>query len=203
MKNKLFNVLLVFFLTIALGCGTSGKKFAKLQEDKIQFGTTTYEDIVQIMGEPLDERMYTHNEHQFKLISYSFASVDGESTSKSVVASRAQVFYFYEGFLVGHEFVSSWLEDHTNFDETKTKQISKGESTKADVITLLGHPCGRYIYPLAKNKGEEIIIYQYVEGRRYAYTFEDYKKKLLVEFDQAGIVKDVNYFESGRKPKSP
>ena len=47
-------------------------------------------------------------------------------------------FYFFDEVLVGHEFLSSWAEDHTDFDEKKVSTIVKGKTTRAEVIQLLG-----------------------------------------------------------------
>ena len=171
MKNKLFNIALMFFVIIAYGCAaTAGKKFTRLTEDSIQLGTTTDEDIVRIMGEPYKEEVFVNNDRQFKQAIYVFSSTEGTATSKRVTAARAQDFYFHEGVLVGHLFISNWKEDHTDFDESKIQLIKKKETTKADVIKLLGNPCGRYIYPFAANKEKEIIVYWFTENRHYAYA---------------------------------
>jgi hypothetical protein len=194
------NAPLMFIALLAFSCvGTSGTKFERIKEDTISLGLSTYDDIVHQMGEPLKEKVIIKNRTKFKLIQYVYASTGGKARLKRVVPSRAQLFYFYEGILVGHAFTSSWTEDHTDFDETKIEQILKGESTKEDVINLLGKPCGKFVYPYAKNKGDEILLYHYQEGRRYAYSIEFYDKSLNVECDQMGIVIEYEYLESGKK----
>lgn len=200
MKKIKRNAALMFIALLAFSCvGTSGTKFERIKEDTISLGLSTYDDIVNKMGDSFEEEVYIKNKTKFKKIAYTFASTGGEATSRRVIASRGQEFYFYEDILVGHVFTSSWREDHTNFDETKVEQIKKGESTKEDVINLLGRPSGKLIYPLSKNKGEEILIYSYFEGRQYAYTIEFYGKSLQVECDQMGTVTEIEYEEFGKK----
>ena len=202
MKKIKRNVALIFIALLASNCvGTSGVNFERVKEDTISLGVTTYDDIVNRMGDSFAEDVYKKNNKQFKLIGYTYASTGGSATSKRVIAGRQQLFYFYKDILVGQQFTSSWQVDHTDFDETKVEQINKGESTKEDVINLLGRPSGKLIYPLSKNKGEEILIYSYYEGRRYAYTIEYFQKYLEVECDQMGTVTEIEYTETGNKLK--
>jgi hypothetical protein len=202
MKKIKRNVALIFIALLASNCvGTSGVNFERVKEDTISLGVSTYDDIVNRMGDSFEEDVYKKNNKQFKLIGYTYSSTGGAATSKRVIAGRQQMFYFYKDILVGHQFTSSWQVDHTDFDETKVEQINKGESTKEDVINLLGRPSGKLIYPLSKNKGEEILIYSYYEGRQYAYTIEFFQKYLQVECDQMGTVTEIEYTETGNKLK--
>jgi len=202
MKKIKRNVALIFIALLASNCvGTSGVNFERVKEDTISLGVSTYDDIVNRMGDSFEEDVYKKNNKQFKLIGYTYSSTGGAATSKRVIAGRQQMFYFYKDILVGHQFTSSWQVDHTDFDETKVEQINKGESTKEDVINLLGRPSGKLIYPLSKNKGEEILIYSYYEGRQYAYTIEFFQKYLQVECDQMGTVIEIEYTETGNKLK--
>lgn len=200
MKNKLFIILWVISIIIAYGCAqTAGKKFTRMTDNMVQLGKTTHEDIVRIMGEPIKEEVFTKNDRTFKQIIYNFVSTGGQSTSKRVTAGRAQSFYFHEGILVGHLFLSNWEEDHTDFDQTKVQFVKKKETTKAEVIKLLGPPSGRYIYPFTANQEREVIVYWYTERRYYAYTAKKYTKRLYVEYDRNQIVTDVDYYEYGEK----
>ena len=56
--------------------------------------------------------------------------------------------------LVGHEFTSSFKEDHTDFSEARVAEIKQGETKEAGVLELLGRPTGLYVFPLvAKDTG--------------------------------------------------
>ena len=57
--------------------------------------------------------------------------------------ARSQAFYFADLVLVGHEFSSSFREDHTEFAEASVTEIKKGETNEATVIDRLGPPTGR------------------------------------------------------------
>jgi hypothetical protein len=202
MKKIKRTVALIFIALLAFNCvGTSGVNFERVNEDTISLGVSTYDDIVTRMGDSFEEDVYIKNNKQFKLIGYTYSSTGGVATSRRVIATRHHMFYFYQGILVGHEFISSWQEDHTNFDETKVEQIKKGEWTKEDVINLLGRPSGKLIYPLSKNKGTEKLLYSFYEGRQYAYTIEFFQKSLSIECDQTGTVTEIEYTETGNKLK--
>ena len=101
--------------------------------------------------------------------------------------------------MVGYEFTSSWKEDSTNFDGDKVSQIKKGESTRSDVVRLLGNPGGKYIYPVIPNSGEEAVNYLYNQTKGSAFNLKFYQKSLIVTFNKQGIVSNVEFTESGQK----
>ena len=103
--------------------------------------------------------------------------------------------YFHNDTLVGHEFISSWADDHTDFDEAKIKEIIKGKTTRAQVVQLLGKPGGFYIFPLIKASTGEAAVYAYSEVR----GFTPYQKLLVVTFDAAGVVTEVEFTSAGSK----
>jgi hypothetical protein len=203
LMRKIKRILTLTLVALfAYNCvGTSGANFERVEEDTISLGLSTYGDIVTRMGDSFEEDVYIKNNKKFKLIGYTYSSTGGVATSRRAIATRHQMFYFYQNILVGHEFISSWEEDHTNFDETKVNQIIKEESTKEDVMSLLGKPSGKLIYPLSKNKGTEVLLYSFYEGRQYAYSIEFFQKNLHIECDQTGTVTEIEYTETGNKLK--
>ena len=53
-------------------------------------------------------------------------------------------FHFWDGVLVGYDFLSAFDEDKTNFDDTRVSEMKKGETTEAQVVALFGPPGGKY-----------------------------------------------------------
>jgi hypothetical protein len=61
----------------------------------------------------------------------------------------------------GREFSSSWKKTAPTSTVARSLKIKKGESTRTDVVHLLGNPWGKYIYPVIPNPSEEAINYLY------------------------------------------
>ena len=108
-------------------------------------------------------------------------------------------FYFYNDVLVGHEYLSSWAADSTDFDETERKQIVMGKTTEAELLQLLGKPSGYDIYPMVASKSGRAAVYAYTELEGGVLSRKAYRKVLVVSLDEAGVVTQVDYTSIGSK----
>ena len=179
--------------------GCAGTDFIRPDTDFLKNGQTTYGQILARMGAPRREGTVIKNEKTVKTASYGYASVGGKPLHDGVTPARAMGFYFYNDVLVGHEFISSWAEDNTDFDESKVQAIVKGKTTRAELAQLLGKPAGYYIYPLIKATSGEASVYAFVETSGSAFNLKFFRKTLVVTFDAAGVVSDVEYSSSGSR----
>jgi hypothetical protein len=179
--------------------GCAGRDFVRPASETFRNGHTTYPEIVARFGPPYREGSVVKNDKTVKTIGYAYAAAGGQPHRAGVTPARAMGFYFYDGVLVGHEFVSSWAEDHSDFDEGKVKDIMKGKTTRAELIALLGKPAGYYIYPMIKTSPGDAAAYVYTETRGSAFNLSFYRKLLLVTLDAAGVVSDVEFTSSGMK----
>jgi len=98
---------------------------------------TTYDQVLQRYGDPRRTGTQVRNGETLKTVSYAYAV---GTPFVDDVPARASGFYFLNGVLVGYEYLSSFREDKTDFDETKVQQIKKGETTRWRVIELFGQP---------------------------------------------------------------
>lgn len=196
MKNAL---LLCLISSVMLLTGCAGTAFVRVTDDQVALGKTTEAEVRQKLGAPYREGQVTLNGVQLKSLAYAYAAGLGEGAYPGVTPSRSQGFSFLDDKLVGYEFVSSWKEDSTDFDESKIASIKKGESTRADVIALLGAPTGKAIYPVVKEQGDEGMVYLYVHVKGSAFNMKVYNKSLLVTLDSKGVVKDTTYNSAGEK----
>jgi hypothetical protein len=187
--------LLIICSVIAALWGCAGRDFVRPDAQGLKNGETTYAQVMATMGQPRQEGTALKNEKTVKTASYAYASLGGKPLHEGVTAARAAGLYFYNDVLVGHEFISSWAEDHTDFDETKIDRIVKGRTTRSEVLTLLGKPSGYYVYPLIKSPTGEAAVYAYLEVR----GFKPFRKLLIVTFDAGGIVTDVEYTSAGSR----
>jgi len=198
MKRVSIAVFITVFLTACVG--TTGTDFKKIELNQLAYGSDTPETIKQKLGESDREGTVTKNEKRFKTMGFVYASTGGSAAHEGVIATRGQSFYFFQNKLVGHEYISSWAIDSTDFDESKVSEIKEGSTSIQDVIELLGGPVGEYVYPLVKNTNEKAKIYMYSQTTGSIFSgFKTYQKTLIVTHDENGLVTEVEYFSSGEK----
>lgn len=197
MGSSMVRAALIFLAVLLTGC--AGTNFVRVADDALVLGQTTSEQIAARLGSPYREGTMTKNGQQIKTASYAYASTGGSAAAAGVIPARSQGFYFFNNKLVGYDFTSSWKEDSTDFDSGKVSQIKKGESTRSDVVRLLGNPGGKSIFPVIANAGEEAATYQYTQTKGSAFNLKIYQKQLIVTFNQQGIVTNIEFTESGEK----
>ena len=183
------------FAAAVAPCGCAGTNFVRPDPERFKNGQTTYAEVIQKFGEPRRQGTVVKNDKSVKQISYSYASMGGTPLTEGVTAARGAGFYFLNDVLVGYEFISSWAEDHTNFDEARIKDIVKGKSTRPEVLDIMGKPGGYQIYPMISSPTGEAAVYAYMEVK----GFTPFIKVLRVTFDAAGVVTDVEYTSDGSK----
>ncbi len=184
---------------LILMAACAGRDFTRPQPDTLVLGKTTYEEIVRQFGDPFRKGTALKEGQTVTSISYAFASATAGSGFGGVTPARAMGYYFVSGVLVGYEFTSSYPEDRTDFDETKVPRITKGQTTRAQVEELLGHPGGMYTYPLITTRGDTALVYLYTHTRAAPFSVNLYQKKLVVSLDPEGRVSDVAFSTSGER----
>jgi outer membrane protein assembly factor BamE (lipoprotein component of BamABCDE complex) len=188
----------VSFAALAL-TGCAGSDFVRPAESDFVVGKSTLADVNTKMGNPLQTGQLTKNDKLMKVSKYAYAASGGESAHPGVTPARSLTFLFFEDNLVGKEFVSSFKQDSTDFDGQKVSSISKGKSTRQDVVALLGKPSGEAVYPVIKNVGDAAYVYSYVQAKGTVFNMKFYNKSLLVSFSPSGLVTDVEYTTSGEQ----
>ena len=187
------------FLIVAALTGCAGTNFKRPDPQSLVVGKSTSTDVTKVMGAPFQTGELVKNEQKVKTARYAYAEGAGQGKYPGVVPARAMVFYTFNDVLVGQEFVSSFPEDATDFDESKVQAIIKGKSTRADVMSLLGKPNGEVIYPMIKNKNEVGSAYSYSHAKGTVFHMKFYSKVLIVSFDSSGLVTEVEYQSAGEK----
>lgn len=197
--KTILKLIAATYLIFIFTWGCAGRNFVRPKPDSLSLGNTTYEDVISQFGQPYREGTQLKNEIYLKTISYAYSTAGGTPMFDGVTPGRSVGFSFMDDILVGHVFNSSYKEDSSYFDDTKINQIKKGETTKAEVIKLLGDRYGEYIYPLIEKKNEKALVYQYTQVKGSAFNLKIYIKTLIVTLDQNAIVSDVNLNSSGQK----
>jgi hypothetical protein len=183
-------------LLVSAGC--AGRDFKRPALESLAVGQATEAEIRQRFGAPYREGTVLKNNETMKVLSYAYAT-SATSVPGGVVPARAQEFYLWRDALVGHHFTSSFPDDKTDFDGTKAPEIRKGETTEAAVVSLLGAPHGAYRYPLIADKDARAAVYLFEEVKGSAFNLKLYRQILVVQYDPAGVVKDLEYTATGER----
>jgi hypothetical protein len=189
---------LVLLTLLLLSAGCAGRDFKRPAFDSLAVGSATEAEIRQRFGTPYREGTVIKNNETMKTLSYAYATT-ASSAPGGVVPTRGQGFYFWRDVLVGHDFTSSFSEDKTDFDATKAQQIKRGETTESAVVALLGGPHGIYVYPLIGDKEARAAVYLYQETKGSAFNLQFYHQILVIQFDGAGVVKEVEFTATGQR----
>ena len=198
--NPLFLRAVSIVITALLLAGCAGKNFERPPLESFVLGKTTKEDVIAKLGKPLRVGKLNVNGVELESNTYAYASMGSEAAHPGVTPGRGEDFFYDDhSVLVGTVFRSSFKADGTDFDETKIAQITKGRSTRVDVVQLMGPPHGEYIYPLIKGRNDHALVYSYNQVSGSAFKMKVYVKLLVVSYDTAGVVTDVEYTASGEK----
>ena len=184
-------------LLVAVG-GCAGRDFARPPADAFTLGQSTERDVRQKFGDPYRQGTVVKNGETMKTLSYAYAA-GAASLAGGITPARGMGFYFWNDVLVGHEFVSSFDEDKTDFDGTKAQQIRKGETTESGVITLLGPPHGAYVYPMIADRTGRGLVYFYAQTKGTAFSLRFYQQQLVVTIGTTGVVGDVQLTSQGER----
>ena len=193
--------LAVVLVVLALA-GCAGRDFTRAAPESLQLGKTTYAEIIARLGTPFREGTMLKNDHMVKHVTYAYSVTNGTPLHEGVTAARAQAFYFADLVLVGHDFSSSFKDDHTDFPEARVAEIRKGETKESAVVELLGPPGGIYVFPLV-GKNEKGLVYTYsqtrVEPIPFAPKIKHYQKEAIVSIGADGTVTNLQFNASGEK----
>lgn len=189
--------LLLLLALILSSC--AGRDFTRPAPDTLVLGKTTYVEINARFGSPFSQSTLVRNEKTIGQASYAYASTGGQAIASGVTPGRGIDFFFVDQVLVGHEFVSSFAADNTDFDETRAASIKKGETTRAEIERLFGPPHGLHVYPLIAGRDDTALVWSFVQVRAAGFSVKVYQKKLVVSMSPAGIVTDVQLTVSGER----
>lgn len=176
-------------------CG--GDPVVRPAPDAIELGKTTYAQVVERLGKPSDETRSRKDDHALRAIDYTHAN-DAEAAKVPHTAGIRQLVFVFADDVVGAEiFVSSFASDSTDFDDRRAGEIVKGATRCDDVVSMLGRPSMRAIYPVADKQDETAIGYEVKYVKRPILQFKMFAKSLVVTCDAAGIVTQSTDTESG------
>lgn len=196
---KFTKIFVVLIISALAGCST-GRQFVRSDTVNLRVGESSYSQVIAKMGEPYKSSEGVKNSVKIKSLVYAFS----ENKPLNVVSlgyepQRFINFLFDGDTLVGQQFVSSFKEDSTNFDENKIAGFIKAKTTRSDIISILGNPSGNYIKPMINDTSREAIGYKYITYIPPAafQPSKTYTKTLTISFDDNDRVLNIDYSSSG------
>lgn len=190
-------VLVLAGVVLLVAACSTPKGLTRPDPGTLQLGQSSEEDIRARFGKPQGVTTRLVRDRTVTNLSYSYA----ESVPDVIkVPARVMVFSFVDGVLVGHQYLSSFSDDTTDFDEAHVGEITRGRTTAKQVVDLIGRPGGEFIYPLAKAEDGRAYVYNYsLTGKDAASgKLTTRSKTLIVNFDTAGVVSDVDLSMTGK-----
>jgi hypothetical protein len=191
--------LLMAAAATAFLAGCAGTNFKRPDPQALQVGKSTAADVSRVMGAPGQTGEAMKNNEKIKSARYAYAEGAGTGRYPGVTPARAMVFTTFNDVLVGQEFISSFSDDATDFDDSKVSGIVKGKTTRAEVTALLGKPNGEAVYPLIKVRDQNAMVYSYTHVKGSVFNMKLYSKALVVSLDGANVVTDVEFTSTGEK----
>jgi len=67
------------------------------------------------------------------------------------------------------------------------------------VVSLPGPPHGAYRYPLIADKDARAAVYLFEQTKGTSFNLRFFRQILVVQYDGAGVVKEVEYSASGER----
>ncbi|HYE39242.1 MAG TPA: hypothetical protein VEB23_04880 [Ramlibacter sp.] len=173
--------------------GCAGTKFVRPADSQLQLGKTTEQEVVAVLGKPMQEASGLANGKATRTLTYAYASFGAQTKNAGITPVHALSVVFHEGKLVSKEYLSNLKDDSTDFDHTKVPQIQAGKTTLAQVNALLGPAPGEAVHPVIKQTAGRALVYNYAEMRGFTPS----SKRLVVVLDPQGTVVDVDYQNQG------
>jgi hypothetical protein len=175
----------------------AGAVAARAGRASLVLGDSKLSDVVDKLGRPAQAGELGRDGRLFKVLRYAGTGETSSGLHPAVVPAHGMTLVFFEDVLVSKEVVDSFRAGANGFDDAKVGQIVEGRTTKDEVVALLGMPSGEAAYPAIANPGDRAIVYSRVQARSNALSVRFHTTRLIVSFDGADVVTDVQYAASG------
>lgn len=171
----------------------------------VKLGKTTRSEVQENFGDPLPSRVFYADTFDDKCAQYYVKrdkSIANGYPAGEGIAMEGQLFLFESDVVVAQAQYSSYKSNNTNFDETLIGRIVEGQTTRDEVLKLLGPANGSRLGPADSSDnptGLEYLYVYYIE--ELSFGSKQRFKWLSVEFDN-GVVSHIRY-RAGKSTATP
>ena len=174
-----------------------GESFNSLNVPRLSVGSTTKKYFIGLFGGAYRTNLYEKDGKKIEILMYQ----NGQITTSTNMKYRTLTGEFIGNLLNGYIFQSSFENDSTSFDESKRLSLKRNETSKKEVLSILGKPPGIVrlptmlnITPLEQPIFDESEVWIYWFPEFLSKNNEDYiEKKLILKFNEKGILTDLAY----------
>ena len=196
-QNAATLIISALFAIFLSGC--AGTKFQKPDPNSLKIGKSTNAELLVKLGTPSKIEEYSSYNQIIKKFTYTYAENGAAAKYQNVLPARTLNLHIHNDILVGYQFSSSFIEDATDFDESKLSLIIKNKSSRSDVEEILGKPSSESIFPIVP-KNNTSIMYTYNHFKNSgADKDKSYSKFLVLGFNLQEIVTISSYSSNGEK----
>lgn len=185
---------LVVIAALGLSACGIGRDFPPPTDADLRLGQTTIVEAVQRFGEPFRRTVVANSAAGVNTAASDErpaglrpAAVEGVTQALGYVYvadsanTRSMLLTFWNDRLIFHNFVSSFANQSTDFDEAKISQIRRGATTHSDLVALLGRPSGVGVYPVVAARGNRLVVYQFSQVNRQNHSVLYKRFEVLVD----------------------
>ena len=191
------SVAVLCLIGLLVGACASPPPLQRPIAGSLVLGETRLAAVIDQFGTPSRRKTLTIRQCRIDSLVYSYMDPDARAHAARAESVRGLYLYFDQGTLAGYNYLSSFAEDHTDFDQNLIERLVEGRSGRDQVIALFGEPSGESAYPLAKRKGQTDLVYCYVETVLEPFgSGETRTKTLVISVDGSGIVRKIDYREA-------
>ena len=196
-KTRVVGLWVLLAAATALSACSVGAPFVRPTQDSVELGKTTYQQLVERLGKPEEEKPMRLDNVQMRLVAWSYANDADAPRVPDTLGMRQLEYFVANDVVVAERFASSFASDHTDFDATQVARIAEGKTRCEEVIALLGRPSVRAIHPVADREGDTAIGYVFIYAKRPLLQFNIYTKTLVVQCGPDGVARSVKFTEEG------
>ena len=193
-------LVLISVVTVLMTACSSGTDFKRPDAASFELGKTTEREIRAPYGEPRSRGTIQADDKTIKTLSYAYAEA---APYVEKVPVRVMVYSFHEDRLVGFDYSSSFSSDKTDFDDSVLGKVVRGQTTRTQVVELLGKPTGMFIYPssIVTVSDHRAYLYSYsrTDKSPLGGQLKTTTKTLVVTFDRRDVVIETKLSTGGNK----
>jgi hypothetical protein len=197
MSSKIKVILLMSALALLNGC-SSQTNFVRPDAGLVQLGKSTHEDVIKAVktGKAIESKPVPYNGETVSVTTYVY--MESPSFWGVIIPRRSLTYTSFNNIVIGEEFNSNYDGESTKFDLTKIPELRIGMS-ELDVVTLLGKPSGRVLYPLVKDKDGSGLLYEYTYARFAGMFTSPNIYVVLITLNSKGVVSDILYKKDNKE----
>jgi hypothetical protein len=206
-------ITLAATLLSACGGAPRGRPFDAGPASTLALGSSTRAQAVAALGPPVSERAASYNKDLkgqplelplvTRVLHYEYVEPSSSGAIPWVTPARELNVVMVDDVVLGYLLRSTFKGDCTDFEPLNASGLTRGVSTRADVIARLGPPPGRSLWPLAMSPGGELWSYGVDLDNKATHT--RLRKRLTVYIDAHGTVEDfvIDQKETDTRPPAP